>query len=94
MLKDQTRNLKGREESKENCQIGLSNGKNDIAIEIRRTAREAGYVLGAHFYACLRCLNIPIKHPNGDAEAEGGHTCLEFKGEVQARTIDLGNINA
>lgn len=33
---------------------------------------------------------MPVKLSSGDAEAEVGYTCLEFKGEVQARTIDLG----
>ena len=34
---------------------------------------------------------MPIRHPDGDAEVEDGHTCLEFKGEVQPRTTDLGD---
>ena len=31
---------------KEDCQVGLSRGKNDTAIEGEKMARGAGYVLG------------------------------------------------
>lgn len=34
---------------------------------------------------------MPIKQSDGDAEVEDGHTCLEFKGEVQPRPTDWGD---
>ena len=56
--------------------------------------RQRGKRTGLYVGRDNRCLVLAMfempRHPEGDAEVEDGHTCLEFKGEFQARTTDWG----
>lgn len=71
---------------KEDCQVGLSHGRDDVTTKIGKMAKGTGVCLTQ----VLSLVEMSIRYSNGDAEAEAACNCPELKEVVQAGARDLG----